>query len=440
MDPQQAKALLDSRGLGITPGLERIQALMDLLDNPQLSYPTIHLAGTNGKSSTARMITAILAGHGLSAGLYTSPHLRDVTERYALAGWNPAGWNQDGFAWEQMSGEELAVTLGYLLPFVGLVEIDPHDSLTYFELTTAIAFEWMSQRTVGVGVIEAGMGGRWDATNLIRSSVSVLTQIDVDHCEFLGVTPQENAQEKVGIIKPGSIVVSAAQSPEIAGMVHSAALEAGAMLLVEGRDFSVEANSVAVGGRSVTVRTSRARYEEMFLCLHGAHQANNLGLAIAASEAFVDRELDENHLIAGLTEVRSPGRLEVVRRQPLVVLDGAHNPHAAAAVAATLSQDFLYKNLTLVVSILKDKDIAGILEPLLPLAARVIFTGCDSPRAADPEQLVELARMIASNSNIEQREPIEDAVNYAIATADPEDLVLITGSLHAVGQARAFLM
>lgn len=434
MTPLEAKALLDARGFGITPGLERIQALMNLLDNPQLSYPTIHLAGTNGKSTTARMTTAILAAHGLSSGLYTSPHLRDVTERYALAGWN------EGLSWDQMSDEEFASTLEYLLPFIELVESDLNDSLTYFELTTAIAFEWMAQRTVGVGIIEAGMGGRWDATNLIDSSVAVLTPIDVDHSEFLGPSSRDNASEKVGIIKRGATVVSADQRPEVADLIQSTASELGARVLVEGRDFFIDANDTAVGGRNVSIRTGKAEYQDLFLPLHGAHQAYNLALAIAATEEFLDKELDENHLIAALTEVRSPGRLEVVRRQPLVVLDGAHNPHAAAALASTLPQDFLFKNLTLVLSIFKDKDIPGILGHLLPTAERTIFTSSDSPRSAPPEILRELAARLETPAELDVREPIEEAINFAVATSDPEDLVLVTGSLHAVGQARKMIV
>lgn len=439
MTPREAKAFLESRGFGITPGLERIQALMDLLDGPQLTYPTIHLAGTNGKSSTARMITAILAAHGISAGLYTSPHLSDVTERFALAGWH------GGFNWQEISDEELASTLEYLLPFIQLVENDLNDSLTYFELTTAIAFEWMAQRTVGVGVIEAGMGGRWDATNLIDAAVAVLTQIDVDHADYLGSSSLENAMEKVGIIKNGSIVVSADQRPEVADLIQTTAIQMQAPVLVEGRDFFVDSNLVAIGGRSVAVRTSRAEYQDLFVPLHGAHQAYNLSMAVAACEAILDRELDEAQLGAGLAAVRSAGRLEVVRRQPLVVLDGAHNPHAATALAATLSQDFHFKHLTLVVSIFEDKDIAGILAQLVPVATRVIFSSSDSPRSASPQALKKMAELSLASGifgpgvALEVMEPLEDAINLAIATADPEDMVLITGSLHAVGQASDFL-
>lgn len=434
MTPREARAFLEARGLGITPGLQRLQALMDLLDGPQLTYPTIHVAGTNGKSSTARMITAILAAHGITTGLYTSPHLRDVTERFALAGWH------DGFNWQQISDEELAATLEYLLPFIEMVENDLNDSVTYFELTTAIAFEWMAQRTVGAGVFEAGMGGRWDATNLIDAAVAVLTPIDVDHAEYLGYTFQQNAMEKAGIIKQGSTVVSADQRPEVADLIHATAGQMHARVLVEGRDFAVAANLVAIGGRSVSVQTSRAEYQELFLPLHGAHQAFNLALAVAACEALLDKELDAAQLGAGIASVRSAGRLEVMRRQPLVILDGAHNPHAVAALAATIAQDFHFKSLTMVVAIFEDKDVSGILDHLLPTAHRMIFSTSDSPRSANATDLMKLARTKPGRADLEVREPLEEAINLAIATAGPEDLVLVTGSLHAVGQARDFLL
>ncbi|MGQ0679452.1 MAG: bifunctional folylpolyglutamate synthase/dihydrofolate synthase [Actinomycetota bacterium] len=431
---EQAKAFLDARGFGITPGLERIKALMTLLDNPQLSYPTIHLAGTNGKSSTARMVTSILAAHGLTCGLYTSPHLRELTERFVLAGWSERP------VWEQISEQDLGGTLEYLLPFVQIVENDLFSSLTYFELTTALAFEWMAQRTVAVGVVETGMGGTWDATNLVDSAVVVLTQIDVDHSAFLGPTSRDNAMEKVGIIKPGSIVISAHQRPEVAALVGAAAREQGAQLLADGSEFALASNRTAIGGRSVTVRTARKSYEELFLPLHGAHQASNLALAVAAAEAFLDRPLDQVLLAEALAGVSSPGRLEVVGRRPLVVLDGAHNPHAAAALAHTLPEDFLYRRLTIVLSIFEDKDIPGILKHLVPLADRLVLTRSDSPRAMPPRALAEHASAVGGAAELLVIDKIEQAISSAAESAGPEDLVLITGSLHAVGQARASLL
>lgn len=430
----QASSSLEGRGFGIVPGLERIGALMDLLSQPQLSFQSIHLAGTNGKTSTARMIAAILGAHGLNTGLYTSPHLHTVRERFVLAGWH------ERLLWDQMSEAEFASTLSYLLPFVELVESRRGEPVTYFELATAMAFEWMSQRSVAAGVIEAGMGGRWDATNLVDGMVAVLTPIDVDHSSFLGTTPLSNAEEKVEIIKPGATVVAAAQRPEVARLIEQRATAAGAFLVSLGREIFVEGSEGAAGGRVVTVRTQRTVYEELYLPLFGMHQGTNLALAAAAAESFLDRRLDDAQLRAGLASVRSPGRMEVVGRAPLVVLDGAHNPLAARALAATVSGDFLYRSMTLVVSIFEDKDIAGMLGHLMPLADRVVLTRMEHPRGAAPLEMLKAMPQMPVPIPQEIIEPLEEAVDVAIASAGPQDLVLITGSLQAVGQARRHLL
>ncbi|HEX2178552.1 MAG TPA: folylpolyglutamate synthase/dihydrofolate synthase family protein [Actinomycetota bacterium] len=429
-----AKHMLESRGFGITPGLARIEALTRLLGEPQLRFPTIHLAGTNGKTSTARLITAILAAHGLTTGLYTSPHLNDVEERFVLAGWD------DGLISEQMTPDELAETVSYLKPFVELVENEQGEPVTYFELTTAMAFEWMSERSVAAGVIETGLGGRWDATNLVDSAVSVLTQVGVDHTAYLGDTPAANASEKVDIVKPGSTVVSASQAPEVLQLLEARAGKVGATVVLLGRDFFLDSNETAVGGRSVSMRTARGSYTELFVPLHGAHQGVNLALAVAATEAFLDRELDFDLLQSALSAATSPGRLEVMGRQPLVVLDGAHNPHAAVALKTTLASDFLFKNLTMVLSIFEDKDLRGMLELLVPSADRVIFTRADNPRAAKPEVLRDAAPVVPGQDPPDLVEPLERAVDRALEISDDDDMVLVTGSLHAVGEARRHLL
>ncbi len=429
-----AKEFLESRGFGITPGLARIEGLTRLLGDPQLSFPTIHLAGTNGKTSTARMITAILAAHGLTTGLYTSPHLNDVEERFVVAGWD------GGLISEQMSPDEFADTISYLQPFVELVENDMGEAVTYFELTTAMAFAWMSERSVVAGVIETGLGGRWDATNLVESTVSLLTSVGVDHSAYLGTTPAANAAEKVDIVKPGSTVVSASQPPEVLELLEARAAKVGATVVLLGRDFHLDSNETAVGGRSVTLRTGPATYEELFVPLHGEHQGINLALAVAAAEAFLGRALDFDLLQAALASVSSPGRLEVMDRKPLVVLDGAHNPNAAVALKTTLATDFLFKSLTMVLSIFEDKDIPGMLELLVPSADRVIFTRADNPRAAKPQVLRDAAPVVPGQDPPELIEPLERAVDRALAISDEDDMVLVTGSLHAVGEARRHLL
>lgn len=429
---RQARARLEARGYGITPGLGRIEALMDMLDHPQLNYPTVHLAGTNGKSSTGRILASLLAAHGLKIGLFTSPHLRSITERYSLVGWD------GGLLYDEMSEEDFARTMSYLLPFVELIENDRDESLTYFELGTAIAFEWMSEKSVATGIVEAGMGGRWDATNLVASSVAILTPIEVDHAEFLGSTRDANASEKVEIIKPGATVVSARQHPDVAVQIAAKASAVGATVVALGEDLSLEANGTAVGGRLLEVRTPRTRYEELFVPLHGAYQGSNAVLAVAAAEVLLNRALDPEVVQAALASVRSPGRLEVLSRRPLVVVDGAHNPSAAAALTATLPHDFAYDRLTLVVTIFKDKDIRGVLAPLAPLASRIILTSSDSARAAEPARLRQALPPGAPEPELVDR--LEDAVDLAMASSLDDEMVLVTGSLYGAGQARRHLL
>jgi dihydrofolate synthase / folylpolyglutamate synthase len=428
----QAHALIESRGFGIKPDLSRISALVELLDNPQLTYPTIHLAGTNGKSSTARITASILAGHGLNTGVYLSPHLETVRERFALA-----GWGEQGLIWEEIGKQAFAEVVAYLLPFVELVESRSDEQMSFFELTSALAFEWMAERSVAAGVVEAGMGGRWDATNVIEAAVAILTPIDVDHTEFLGHSPMENASEKVEIIKPGSAVVSSFQHPEVEGLIRELAKRKGATLSVLGTDLHIRADTPAARGRLVTIETPLATYEDLFLPLYGSHQTENLALAIRAAESLIDRSLEDASLRRALEAVRSPGRMEVVRSAPPVILDGAHNPHGAAALAGAIRDQFPGRRITLVLSVLKDKDARGIIRNLAGLAELVIYTRCNSPRAADPRELAATPEAKVAPSAV--IESFEEAVDYAVGSALDDDIVLVTGSLVAVGQARRYL-
>lgn len=429
---KQASSVLNKRGFGITPGLERMEALMDMLDHPELNYPTIHISGTNAKTSTGRILAALLASHGLKTGLYTSPHLSSVTERYGLVGWD------EGLMFDQMPEEDFAFTLAYLLPFIELVENDRDESLTYFEITTAIAFEWMSDKSVGAGIVESGMGGRWDATNLVDSSVAILTPIDVDHRQFLGDSAAANAAEKVEIIKSGATVVTARQHREVAEQIAAKASAVGARVIGLGDQLHLDVNDTAVGGRLLSVRTPNASYEELFLPLHGAHQGQNLAVAIAAAEALLNQELDAEALRAALLSVTAPGRLEVLNRHPLVVVDGAHNPSAAAALVATLPHDFAYERLTLVATVFDDKDVAGVLTPLASVAGRIILTRADSSRAATPARLQQALPPSAVEPEIV--DGLEEAVDLAISSSLDDEMVLVAGSLFGAGQARRHLL
>lgn len=428
----QALALLESRGFGIKPDLARIEMLVELLDHPERTYPVIHLAGTNGKSSTARMIGWVLAAHGIKAGVYTSPHLQTVRERFLMVG------SEGGsIVHSYISPEDFAATMTYLMPYVEEVENRRGQEVSYFELTTAMGFEWTSNSSVGVGVFEAGMGGTWDATNVVRSDLAVITRVAVDHIGFLGTTPVENAREKAGIIKEGVPLVCGPQQPDVLELLEDTASRRGTKPARFGRDFHLRSDRVAAGGRTITVEGAYGSYEDLLVSLHGGHQSVNATVAIAACEQFLGRRLDETSVRTAFAAVESPGRLEVVRSSPLVVLDGAHNPDGAKALARALPETFGPRSTTLVIAISKDKDIEGILDHLLPLARRAIFTASDE-KPADPDLVATSARGKIRDSAVNPSIP--DAIDDAIASCGPEDMVVVTGSLYALGPARDHLL
>ncbi|MEO7804597.1 MAG: folylpolyglutamate synthase/dihydrofolate synthase family protein [Actinomycetota bacterium] len=426
----QAVANLDARGFGIKADLGRIGAITELLDHPELTYPTIHVAGTNGKSTTTRMIGSILASHGIKSGTYVSPHLQTVRERIALV-----AFSSEGPISSLISQDEFAAIFFYLLPFVQMVENERDEQVTYFEVLTAMAFEWMSDKVVGAAVVEAGLGGRWDATNVIQSAVSVLSHIDVDHRKLLGTTAADNAREKTGIIEAGSTVISAAQQDDVREVIQDACLRSDARLVLMGRDVHLVNDQPAVGGRVISVAGIYDTYSELMVPLFGSHQARNAAIAVVACEAFVGQVLDQDAVWTGLSSVRSAGRLEVVGRDPLVVLDGAHNPDGAAALAAALPEAFGARFTTMVIAIFDDKDIEGILGHLVPVADRIIFTRSDSPRAADPRRLAALVQ----HAQVSVIESLSEAIDTAKKSAKEGELILVTGSLLTVGEARDHL-
>lgn len=443
---RDALQLLYRRGHSIRPGLERIRALADLLDHPERNAPAVQVAGTNGKSTTAWMVGSILAAHGLTAGIYTSPHVQSLRERYRLVGpaLGPASEPEEpgAVAADPISPAELSALVEYLLPFVDLVDRGPAGAdgpVSYFELATAMAFEWMSNRAVGVGVFETGLGGSWDATNVVPGEVAVLTHVAVDHIALLGRTPLDNAREKVGIIKRGARVVSAGQDPDVAELLAQTAAGLEAEVVILGRDLLLLRDEPAVRGRLVTVDGPLGgRYEDVFVPLLGAHQSANAALAIGAAEQLLGRGLDPAAVAAGMAAVTSPGRLEVVGHEPLVVLDGAHNPDAAATLGPALDEAFGARRRILVASIFADKDLEGILKALLPGAAHTIFTRNANPRAAAPAQLAEIAAGLGAESVL--IEDLAAAIDAAREDAGPEGLVVISGSLATVGEARTLLV
>ena len=402
------------------PSLDRIRALAELLDHPELTYPSIQVTGTNGKTTTARTVAALACAHGLAAGTFISPHVRSVTERMSVCG-------------EDISEDEFAEEYGRLLPYFERVDASV-GPVTYFEALTALAYLWMADKPVGLGVYEVGMGGTWDATNLVSGDVAVLCPIGLDHVGILGSTVAEIAAEKAGIVKEGRVAVVREQRPEASAVIERRAKEVGARILGEGREFRLAERFRAVGGQVITVDGLHAEYAEYFLPLFGEEMARNAAAAMVACEALLDRALDEGAVRAALGELTSPGRLEVTGRSPLVILDGAHNADAATALAETLGE-FRWERLHLVVGVFADKDLDAVLRPLVPLASVVYACRSSSPRAADPGRVAAAATSLGAKE-VEEHPSVAAAVEAARAAAGEEDLILVTGSFYTVADAR----
>jgi dihydrofolate synthase / folylpolyglutamate synthase len=401
------------------PDLDRITELAALLGDPQLTYPTIHLTGTNGKTTTARVTTALACAAGLTTGLYTSPHLLSVTERLQVC---------DG----PIAEGEFADEYAHLLPFVRRVD-ERGVTVTYFEVLTALAYLWFADKPVDLGVFEVGMGGLWDATNLVAGDVAVIGEIGLDHPE-LGSTVAEVAREKAGIIKAGKVAVSREQRDEALKVIEARCAEVAATLVLEGRDFEVVDRHRAVGGQVLTVRGVAATYEELFVPLFGEHAARNAGVAVVAFEAFLARALDAELVRGALSAATSPGRLEIVQRRPLLVFDGAHNPAGAGALAESLREDFTWDRLHLVIAVSADKDLDGIVAPLAPLVDRAYAANNGSVRSADGAAVE--AALAERGVPVERFASVAAGIEAARASAGEGDLILVTGSLYTVADAR----
>ena len=407
----------------MVPDLARILQLATLLDDPQLSYPTIHVTGTNGKTTTARAVTALACAHGITAGLYTSPHLESVTERFSVCG-------------VDMTLEEFAAEYEHLLPFLLLVDSQSEEQVTYFEALTALAYLWFADRPVGLGVYEVGMGGTWDATNLVAGDVGVICPIALDHPE-LGATIAEVATEKAGIIKEGKVAIVREQLASAAAVIAERAAAVGAELKHEFDDFEVDRRLLAVGGQSLAVRGLYTSYDDLFVPLFGEHAARNVAAAIAALEALLGQALSIGAVREGLAGLTSPGRLEVLRRQPLVILDGAHNPAGAEALAVAMREFFTWDRLHLVLAVSANKDLDGLVRPLAPLADVAYAARNGSDRSGGAELIAE--RFGAEDTPVELFDSVTEALAAATAAAEPGDCVLVTGSLYTVADARRVL-
>ena len=416
----------------IQPSLDRISLLCDALGSPQISYPTIHIGGTNGKTSTTRFIDSLLFAHGLRTGRFTSPHLEDFRERICING-------------EMIGAEELIFNYNDIAAYFDFVDSKLPNPISFFEAVTGLAMAVFSEHPVDVGIFEVGMGGQWDATNIIQPTVTVITPIGMDHMEYLGNTIEEIAETKAGILKEGAFAVFTNQEPEVAKILLARAAELGVDVAREGIEYEVMSRQMAVGGQLLTIRGTKDVYSDIFLPLHGKHQAANAAAALVAAEAFFgDQHLDLDAVKSGFAAATSPGRFEIVRRDPTVILDAAHNPHGARTLANTLQEEFTFGRVIAVVGVFADKDAAGIFNEIKDVIDGVIVTQSSSPRALPADQLAKVARAFIDNDRIFVEPDLKVAIEKAIADGshpleDETVGVLITGSVITVGEARAIL-
>lgn len=422
----------------ISPSLERVRAVLDYLGNPQTSYKVIHVAGTNGKTTTSRMIESLLRNAGLQTGLTTSPHLQEIRERIQVNG-------------EPIDIQDFVESYHELKPIVDLIEERLNQKISFFEFMTLMAFSAFATSAVDVAVIEVGMGGTWDATNLVSPSVAVITPIDLDHQQFLGDTIAEIAGEKAGIIKPESVVVSARQHPDARPVLEEKAKSCGVELLFADIDFGLALRQPAIGGQVITLRGHHSEYENVVLPLFGEHQAENASLALAAVEKFFGvsearPQLSQELVTSGLESVTSPGRLEIIQRNPTVVVDVAHNPHGAYALRKALMSEFDFHYLVMIVAMFNDKDMSGFFENMHGAVDHIIITNLGHERSATTMELEELARQHSGQAVIETVEVLADAYTRAVELVDEFSMseymgtgILITGSVYTVGAARSLL-
>lgn len=416
----------------IEPSLDRIRTLLDYLGNPQETFRSIHLAGTNGKTSTSRMIDSLLRSFGIRTGRYTSPHLEDIRERITIDG-------------DLITPEYFIYTYDDIKPYIDLVDANSEHPLSYFEVLTAMAYAAFADAPIEVGVIECGVGGAWDATNVINSDVAVMTPIGLDHQEYLGNTIAEIAHTKAGIFREGKPSVLAHQTREAAEVLIRESAKSESIPLREGLDFALLRRDVAVGGQLLSIQGLGGTYDDIFLPLYGRHQASNATLALVAVEAFLGggaERLDVDAIRDGFAQASSPGRLEVMRRNPTVIIDAAHNHHGAVALHESLSEEFAFDRIVAVVAILADKDAVSFLSELSNIVDEIIVTENNSPRAMPTEDLFKIAVDIFEEDRVSSAGSIAGAIEAAMDKASHPTQsigIVITGSVITVGQARALL-
>lgn len=420
------------------PSKDRIAALLDLLGSPQRAFRAVHLTGTNGKTSTARMIDELVRAFGLRTGRFTSPHLTSITERIVLDG-------------EPIAPAALAAAYEEIAPLLDIVDEQSGVRLSFFEVLVALAFSVFADAPIDVAVVEVGLGGRWDATNVLDAEVAVITPIGLDHMQYLGPTVVHIAKEKAGIIAPGAIAILASQPADVAAELLRHAVEVGATVAREGLEFGVLRREVAVGGQLLTLQGLGGLYDGIFLPLHGAHQAQNAACALAAVEALLGAgagagSLDLEIVREAFAAVRSPGRLEAVRASPTVLVDAAHNPHGMTATVEALHDSFDFHRLIGVVAMMADKDVDGVLALLEPLLDEIVVTQNSSPRCLGVDELAAIAVGIFGIDRVTVEPHLDDAISTAIELAESgadDSLsgtgVIVTGSVVTAGEARVLL-
>ena len=418
------------------PRLSATRRAVELLGDPQRAYPVIHITGTNGKTSTSRMIESVLRAHGLRTGLMTSPHLVRLNERIVVDG-------------EPISDERLVANWDDIQPYLTMVDTEleaaGEPTLTFFEALTALAFACFADAPADVVVLEVGMGGEWDSTNVADGQVAVFTPIALDHQARLGSTVEAIARTKAGIVKPAASVVSAAQLPEALAELQRAAELTESSLAVEGVAFGVESTTVAVGGQVVTIRGVAGRYEDLLLPLFGDHQAQNAAVAVAAVESFLgsgSQALDHDVLAEGLAAATSPGRLQIVANEPTILVDAAHNPHGARALAKAIDDYFQFGRVVAVLSVLADKDAAGIVRALSGTVDQFVVTQSGSDRSVDADELAAVAVGVVGAARVVVETDLVAALRTARDLADEAEGdepggVVVTGSITLVGDVLA---
>ncbi len=422
-----AVGYLDSHiGRGMHPGLETMSGLLNLMGNPEDSYPIVHIAGTNGKTSVARMITFLCVAHGLTTGTFTSPHLGGVEERVSING-------------EVTEREDFAQAVFDTKAFADIYEDRTGNPISYFELTAALAFSWFADQAVDVGVIEVGLGGRLDATNAARATVAILTSVGMDHAEYLGDTIEQIAREKLAIVEDGSILVAGPLPESVTEIAEEVCSERSAELRLYGRDFRLEGALQGVGGWQIDVEGTRGVYEEIFLPLHGRYQTINFAVAIAAVEALTNRALDSEAVIDAATIATNPGRMELMETDPPLIIDGAHNADGFAALAQSLAEEYPSTRWVVVTAAMEDKDLASMWSPIAPQLLAVVATQSESPRALSAADLGARLEPLVGDTPITVVSDPGEALEHARTLAGEGDGILVAGSLYLVGTIRAHL-